>query len=181
MTPLREWFVAFLPARTCWWHRFLKPGFQHITAFGYDPDAKTWLLFEPAFEGFLVRAIDPGLVPSLVTWFQDAGAVILKARFEGYGARRPRLFATCVTVIVHLLGLRAWVLTPHGLYKVLLRHGAVEAFKAPSRSLCVEADGGADDLADARAREAANGRTDVRPPECPASVQVRAVWPPLSD
>lgn len=125
---LSEWFVAFGDWGTnLAWHRLCRRGFRHVLAFGYEPRANVWLVVDAAFEATLIRVLpDPsGLVDAL--WAVDAR--ILRCRVEGKGQRRPRVFATCVTMIGHLIGLPSCAVFPHGLYRMLIRRGAVPAFE----------------------------------------------------
>lgn len=128
---LPEWFVAFgdwgtnLP-----WHRLCRKGFRHVLAFGYEPRANVWIVVDAAFECTLLRVMpDPGL---LIDSLWAADAKILRCRVRAGGQKRPRLFATCVTMIGHLLGLPRCAVFPWGLYRMLLRQGAVPAFERAS-------------------------------------------------
>lgn len=123
---LKVWYVAFVDyGRNLWWHRFTRAGFRHCFAFAFDPDMGVWLVFDPTLEGFVVRPIPRSVVDALIAEVWGRGGRILKCRAEGKAPRRPRLFATCVTVIAHLLGLPRCAVRPDGLYRLLLARGAV--------------------------------------------------------
>ena len=127
---LPQWFVAFVDyGRNLWWHRFTKRGFRHVFAFGYEPRLDVWIVFDPTLEGFTLRAVPGAAIDSLVAevWARDGK--ILRCRVEAKAPRRPRLFATCVTVLAHLLGLPVSAVRPYGLYRMLLARGAQPAFE----------------------------------------------------
>ena len=127
---LDAWFVVFCDfGRNLWWHRFTNKGFRHVFAFAFDTNTCTWIVFDPTLEGFVVRPIPRSVVDDMIADLMLRNATILKCRVEGKGPRRPRLFATCVTVISHLLGLPGCAVRPIGLYRMLLKRGAVPAFE----------------------------------------------------
>ena len=128
---LPEWFVAFGDWGTnIYWHRFCRKGFRHVIAFGYEPRAGVWLVVDAAFECTVIRVVPD--VALLIDSLWAVDAKILRCKVSAGGQRRPRLFATCVTMIGHLLGLPRCAVFPHGLYRMLLRKGAVPAFERAS-------------------------------------------------
>lgn len=128
--PISEWFVAFGDwGRNIWWHRFCRPGFRHVLAFGYDARAKVWVLVDARFEALLITPIEPADLDALVAEIKTRGGTILKAPVLAQGPARPRLFATCVTQVGHLLGLPRCAVRPYGLYRLLLASGAVPAYE----------------------------------------------------
>jgi hypothetical protein len=127
---LDTWMVAFVDyGRNLWWHRFTNRGFRHVFAFAYDTTTGTWIVFDPTLEGFIVRPLPRSAVDAMIADLMLRDAVILKCKAEGKSPRRPRLFATCVTVVSHLLGLPGCAVRPYGLYRMLLKRGAVPAFE----------------------------------------------------
>lgn len=130
---LEFWFVAFVDyGRNLWWHRFTTKGFRHVFAFAFDSLTGQWIVFDPTLEGFVVRPLPRSAVDEMLTDLKLRGATILKCRAEAKAPRRPRLFATCVTVVAHLLGLPTGLrcaVRPIGLYRMLLARGAVPAFE----------------------------------------------------
>ena len=125
---VREWFVAFVDARSAWYHRFLKRGFRHVFAFGYQPSAGRWLLYDLGFEGTNLRILRGAEVDALATTVANEGGRVLRAQVQDCFVGQPRLLASCVTAIAHLLGLPGCAVTPYALYRQLLRHGAQPAF-----------------------------------------------------
>ncbi len=123
---LPAWYVVFVPGRTTFVHRLLKPGFQHCWAFGWDEDAARWLVFNPGFDGIVVRALPETRFPELLASLEAERATVVLARSMGEPSTRLRIPATCVTAIEALLGLACRrALTPWRLYRNLLACGAV--------------------------------------------------------
>jgi hypothetical protein len=129
MRPIPEWHVAFGDwGANIWWHRLCRKGFRHVLAFGYDARAKVWVVVETAFDGLTVSTIAPEALDALISELWRLDAKILRCRVEGNGPKRLRLFASCVTVILALLGLPVSAVSPYGLYRTLLARGAQPAF-----------------------------------------------------
>lgn len=127
---LETWYVAFVDyGRNLWWHRFTRRGFRHVFAFAFDTLTGTWIVFDPTLEGFVVRPLTRSQVDAMIAEVMLVQGRILKCRFEGRAPRRPRLFATCVTTLIHLLGLPCCAVRPDGLYRFLLKRGAVPVFE----------------------------------------------------
>jgi hypothetical protein len=121
-----EWIVAFCPADSVWWHRFLSPGFAHCWAFGFDPQTGHWLYVEPTFSRVVVAIATPRQVEG---WFEAAAErrlTLLRARCEDSQVVRPRFFVTCAGCVAALLGMRRYPLTPWGLFRTLRAAGARE-------------------------------------------------------
>ncbi len=96
-----------------WWHRWLKPGYAHCFAFGFD--GRQWLLFEPAFEGLIVRSVTEDEIEG---WFAAASLGrlrLLRMPAVGQAVVRPRWVVTCAGALAALVGMRSTPLTPWGL------------------------------------------------------------------
>ena len=120
---LPAWFVVFQDADRIFVHRWLRPGFRHCWAFAWDESAGRWLVFEPLFDGMMLRTVDDDLMAATIAL---PGSTIVLAECENATATRPALLATCVSAMQALLGLRCRrALTPYGLYRTLLASGAV--------------------------------------------------------
>lgn len=132
--PIDEWFVAFVDAgRNLWWHRFAREGFRHCFMFAYDTVGERWIVFDPLVDGVYLRALPSRGLDRVIEEIWRLNGTVLRAKCRGHAIRRPRLFATCVTQIVHILGLKGCAVWPHGLYRMLLRHGAEPAFQRRER------------------------------------------------
>lgn len=128
--PPREWFVAFVDSgrRPVWWMRFVKPGFRHVLAFSYDIQSNQWIFFDPGHERLRLEVLEGDDLDIIVSIIRQRGGKILRTKAQVQKSRRVRVFATCVTAVCHLLGCPC-ALTPHGLYRILLKRGAEPAFE----------------------------------------------------
>jgi hypothetical protein len=142
---LSVWYVAFVDyGRNLWWHRFCKKGFRHCFAFAFDTRMGVWILFDPTVEGFVVRPLPRAAVDRLIAEIWRVDGRVLKCKAEGLGARRPRVLATCVTVLAHLLGLPGVApLFPSGLYARLRARGAETVLENDHAELVRRQDAGA--------------------------------------
>lgn len=128
VTP-QEWFVAFEPKTSIWWGRFLAPGFGHCYAFGYvplDEHSGVWLFQEALVRGVFVGVASPDMVLGWWTLAKMGKLRILKIRPQQELVVRPRWAVTCAGAVGALLGLKRLPITPHGLFWMLRRLGAVE-------------------------------------------------------
>jgi hypothetical protein len=124
-----DWFVAFTPARPRWYTLLCRPGFRHCLAFRFDREHGTWLWAELHLTGFRLDPLHGYELDARLAVLRAGGATILRYRVPaGAEGRAPRLLY-CVPFVSHLLGLRGSALSPYGLYRRLLRAGAVPAFE----------------------------------------------------
>jgi len=119
------WFVAFVPANAAWYHRFLKPGWQHVFAFA-PLETDRWLMFDVLWTHTEVAIVTGPLMDRMLTRPATQGS-ILKVQTVPRKVRF-RLLPTCVTFVAHLVGDTSGAITPWQLYKSLKRNGAVRAF-----------------------------------------------------
>lgn len=120
----QTWFFAFEHAESVWWHRWLKRGYAHCFAFGFDGEA--WLVVDPAFEGLIVRRASADEVEG---WFARAslgGLRLWRVPVQGQAVVRPRWVVTCAGALAAIVGFRETPLTPWGLICIARRHGATE-------------------------------------------------------
>lgn len=130
---LPEWHLAFLPGRRWFWQRLVGGRFGHVFAFGFDARLNVWLIYDTAAEATLLRALPRSHVDSLVVGVFAMGGEILRCRVRPQARFRPRVFATCVTAVGHLLGLRRCAVRPDGLYRMVLADGATPSFQEVRR------------------------------------------------
>lgn len=125
-----HWFVAFVDTDCrLWWHRPLKPGFRHLLAFAPE-GADQWVVYEPGFDGMQIHVLTRAQIVALTEDIKKRrGGTIVRAPVVGNAPQRPYVLATCVTAIKALLSVRCCAVTPWGLYRKLLAHGAVPAFE----------------------------------------------------
>lgn len=102
------------------WLRLLRPGFRHCFALIRDPDG--WTLLDPLSGRFVVTRLPAPAAADVPRRYRAAGFSLL-GPFDPAPPRPsllpPLLPASCVTVCLRLLGLRAFVLTPRGLHNFL--------------------------------------------------------------
>ncbi len=127
---IQVWFVAFGDVETpLWWQKLLKPGFRHCLAFTYDAKSNAWLLFDPGWQGILIRAIPPEEFTAYLVNLQQCGASILKCRVYDRPVVMARCLMACTSQVCHLLGFDMAVHTPYRLFKALLNTGSTLAFE----------------------------------------------------
>lgn len=102
------------------WLRLLRPGFRHCFALLRDPAG--WTLLDPLSGRLVVTRLPASPAADVPRRYRAAGFSVLGPFLPAPprpGLLPPLLPASCVTVCLRLLGLRAFVLTPHGLYGFL--------------------------------------------------------------
>ena len=121
---IKEWYVAFCnPKKMCRGQKYLKNGFRHCYAFGFDTENKTWLVFNPGWDGMVLRTVkNPA---RMVAEAYKEGPVLLTKTFND-PIWKPRVFMVCTSQICHLLGLDLFVHTPWRLFRALKVRGASE-------------------------------------------------------
>lgn len=126
------WIVAFYDPdpRRHWWDLFTRPGFRHVTAFGWITGTETWLMLDWSRAGLAVLALTPAEVDRFVAMASVNRGRFLKVRpgDRRIGRRRAVALSYCVPVVKHLLGLRFFALTPWQLFCALRRRGCPEIF-----------------------------------------------------
>lgn len=128
-----RWFIVFEDCgNNVWWHHWLRPGFKHCWAFGYDLGAKLWIRFEVIFDGCDIRTMTHAEVDEIVGECHERGWIILEVEVERVRRPKLRFLASCVSATAHLCNLPRGALTPYGLYQKLLAHGAKPAFVLPA-------------------------------------------------
>jgi hypothetical protein len=123
---VEHWLVAFIDTanETRWWHRFVRPGFRHCLAFGFD--GRCWLQVDCMLNLLDVRSFAEAEMTLVLEILASHHARILAVhRARPVSRPVPRFPIYCVSTIKHLLGTRSRALTPWQLYRSLLRQGAV--------------------------------------------------------
>ncbi|HFD16865.1 MAG TPA: hypothetical protein ENJ38_11260 [Rhodospirillales bacterium] len=123
--PLSEWLIAFVDyGERHWWCRFLRRGFRHVFALGYDPTTEQWVLADAKIGGMILRPIDGPTADLVIADGRQHGRW-LRCPAWHRGPAIPRPCLTCVGMIEHLLGV-PWIAswTPYRLYRRLLEAGA---------------------------------------------------------
>jgi hypothetical protein len=124
---LKHWYVCFSDAkRMAPGQKYLKKGFRHVKAFGFDPGANVWIIFDPGWEGISLRAIsDTEQVQRLIAKAYSQGPV-LYVETGNDKIWKPRWFMVCSSEICHLVGMDLFVHTPWRLFCALKQRGATE-------------------------------------------------------
>jgi len=123
---VEHWLVVFLDTENAprWWHRFVRPGFRHCLAFGFD--GRCWLQVDCLLNLLDVRSFAVAEMTLVLEILASHQAKILAVRRAAPVSRPvPRGPVYCVSAVKHLLGTRSHGLTPWQLYRSLLRQGAV--------------------------------------------------------
>jgi hypothetical protein len=129
MSEVHEWYVVFgeFFEKQSRWHIFTRPGWRHVLAFGWSGDR--WIIVDPMSHRMGVMAVEGKQLDEMIVGFGLMNAKILRMKRAGIHRLRAWEPLYCVSVIKHLLGLDGFALTPEQLYRLMLRRGAVPAFK----------------------------------------------------
>jgi hypothetical protein len=127
-------FVAFIGRqRREFWTDLLNPkGFRHCHPFWYDPMAERWIIMDGTQGNITVDALTPAQFDHWLDVMQRAGAVFLGVRKKISPIFLTRLGLWCVPLTAHAIGSRSRAFRPIGLFRDLMRDGAVRAFVRPS-------------------------------------------------
>lgn len=109
---------------------FLKPGFRHATAFGYDVDKGYWLSLDWGKRGLSVNILDNDECDRLIAFIERHHGRFLEIAPQKSVYRCPILPCWCVTAIRHLLGIKRPYFTPYQLYCAVKRMGGKPIFEA---------------------------------------------------
>lgn len=117
-----QWFVVFHRTSASRVLSFLAFGeLKHVSAFGYCPGVKLWLLYDVRWSGTHIMLMDTA---AIVEWTRDC-EVLKVERAEITMAMSARAGLYCVTAVKHLIGLRCVAATPGQLYRHILRNGGI--------------------------------------------------------
>jgi hypothetical protein len=130
--PLRKlWLVFFGNShRSSWWHRFLRPGFRHVSAAAFYPVANRWVYYDPTSRGTVIELWHPDDFWQRFGQLIRDSTVILRIP-SAYERRLAPFSWWCVGAISSLLGYRLGAMTPFSLHRCLLENGA-ELVERPS-------------------------------------------------
>lgn len=132
----RLWLVFFGEAEGApWWSRFLSPGYRHVTACAWFDDQQRWVYFNPTRRGTVILLYRDEEFGGRFTQLMASSSLVL--RVVARQARAATPFGWwCTGAIKALLGANTRALSPAGLARHLLRHGAVAVDQpAPARSI----------------------------------------------
>ncbi len=106
------------------WLRPLRRGFRHC--FALLRDDAGWVLLDPLSGRLMVSHLSADATRDVPARYRAAGFAVLGPFHPAPPTRYllpPLLPASCVTVCLRVLGLRASVLTPYGLFRFLQKIG----------------------------------------------------------
>jgi hypothetical protein len=117
-----EWFVAFHRTSASQILSFLAFGdLKHVSAFGYCPGVKLWLVYDVQWSSTRVILMDKA---AIMAW--SRGCDVLKIARTGQRiGLSSRLGLYCVSAVKHLIGLKCVAITPGSLYRHILRNGGI--------------------------------------------------------
>jgi hypothetical protein len=117
-----EWFVVFRNISVNYWLDLLTPGQRkHVSAFGYCPGVKLWLVYDVQLSGTRIILMSQAEV---LTWVGH-DELIKIARVGKRMGLSSRLGFSCVNAVKHLIGLRCVAATPDALHYHILRNGGI--------------------------------------------------------
>ena len=121
-----EWFVVFHMKSSIRWLGWLAMGrFKHVSAVGYCPGFRVWLLCDAQWGGLRLQLFAHEPFKAMFSeWTRDAEVVRIKRTGQSMGLR-GRFGFWCVPAIRHLVGLPSIALRPDALYRQCLRSGGV--------------------------------------------------------
>ena len=121
-----EWFVVFHVKSMSRILSLLAFGrFKHVSALGYCPGFRAWLLYDAQWGGMRVRLYSHETMRAMFAEYSRGCAVVKIARLNQPMRLSSRLGFYCVPAIKHLLGLRNGALRPDALLRHCLRNGGV--------------------------------------------------------
>lgn len=119
-----EWFVVFHPKSSNRILSWLAAGrFKHVSAVGYLPGFRAWLVCEAAWGGLHVRLYGHDAMCRMFAEYSRDCAVVKIARKTMAMRLSSRIGFYCVPAVKHLIGLRCGALRPDALLRCCLRNG----------------------------------------------------------
>jgi hypothetical protein len=133
MAVISDWIVGFfdIGRPRFWASPFLKDGFRHVIAFGYDIDKELWLVVDWGKTGLVSRILNNDEVDQLIAFIEANKGCFLSVKSRRARFKTPMMPCWCVTAIRHLLGVEEPLLTPYQLYCALRRRGGTPIFERP--------------------------------------------------
>ena len=117
-----EWFIVFHRKSLNPILSFLAFGERkHVSAFGYCPGLKVWMVYDVQWAGTRIMLVDKG---AIIEWTR--GCDILKIKRVNHRMGLSSRFGLyCVNAIKHLIGLKCVAATPDQLYRHIIKHGGI--------------------------------------------------------
>jgi len=124
-----DWIIVFSDKeRLQPWDLFTSKGYRHCFAIRWD--GFNWILIDPLGSWLEVQVMPYGIDENVPAKMLELGHNLLyvrKSRSNKFIVRGPM---TCVNIMKHLIGLKAfWIITPKQLYNYLKRKDYVKRSK----------------------------------------------------
>lgn len=128
-----DWIIVFSDKeRLHLWDLFTSKGFRHCFALRWD--GFNWVLVDPLGSWLEVQVMPYGIDENVPQKMLDLGHKLLYVRKNRSFRIILRGPMTCVNIMKHLIGLRAfWIITPKQLYNYLKRKDYVKRSKSDFR------------------------------------------------
>jgi hypothetical protein len=124
------WYVVFLGRPVQRWFDHMSPEWcRHVFAFGYVPALDVWVVINPIEARHELSILPDETAETWLTELYMQPVRILKVRQEEGHWLNARVGNWCTTTIARLVGIRSRAWRPIGLYRDLLKAGAVPAFE----------------------------------------------------
>lgn len=126
-TEVQTWYVCFdISHAFSWWTIFLHHKFQHIILFKESASGGT-IMLNPMSQLLAIKEYDNSIVNIINQEATQGTTAILQYTVYAGAHYRDWIVEplTCVSVAKKVLGFRRRLITPYGLYKELLRAGAI--------------------------------------------------------
>jgi len=121
-TAKRTYWLVFRKGEH-WYTRLLKRGYGHV--YVVTNDGNQWMQLDPVSTNLSPYIYDIPVDSNLPKYLANRGFKVIKVVLNELDSKRsilrPFLLLTCVEVVKYIIGLRAWCLTPYGLYKKLTK------------------------------------------------------------
>lgn len=117
-----QWFIVFhrtSRSRILSWLSFGE--LKHVSAFGYCPGLKVWMLYDVQWAGTRIMLVNKD---AIMAWTQGCDVVKIDRVNHRMGLS-SRFGFYCVNAVKHLLGLKCVAVTPNQLYRHVIRHGGI--------------------------------------------------------
>ena len=126
---LPNMFVLFLGRKRRYWTDWLcSENFRHCAPFWFDAHIQRWVIMDSVPLGIHYAHLSPEEFDEWLVLVKRAGARILRTNKRNSPHFFSRLGLWCVPFTAHVIGSRSSAWRPEGLWRDLLKEGAVPAF-----------------------------------------------------
>lgn len=122
---IETWYIAFSPVKVSRLCRLVPGRWKHVMAFAPAVGTQAWLFVDVNLYGACVYLIPKTAAGDAKLVQYLSGCSILRMRANPPSRWRWPLTFGCVGAVKHLLNLRGALMTPRGLWNLMLQNGAV--------------------------------------------------------